>query len=313
MSGAKRKWIAFAAAAALEIAALAPIAAIGAPLAARDGGARSALPDATPLARFYPAPLLSSPGNGVEDQEVWLAKVRGLMAGAPALLQQSLLASQNAQDFSANLALLQQMQEGMLKQAGLQLQMLAKPGAAGTKVLGSSNNLVYTALNACRIMDTRNAAGASGVQGPLAGNTLYHIPGYITAGTDWSVYGQTGTLSDCGLTSAVGGNIYAVAIVITVLNPNFDAFLGVSQSSALATTLSTVAVNFTHGQGISTLYIVPQTSTNTIYFAMPAGLSGGCHLRRRRLFLAFGGDAAGLHDNSGNHRINRRERWQRVP
>ncbi len=44
--------------------------------------------------------------------------------------------------------------------------------------------------------------------------------------------------------------------------------------ATLASTLSTVALNYTHGQGLSTLYIVPQTvSGNIIYFAMPARLS----------------------------------------
>jgi hypothetical protein len=121
-------------------------------------------------------------------------------------------------------------------------------------------------------MDTRHASVASGVQGPLVGNHLYNIPGYITAGTDWSSYGQTAPLSDCGLNNTYGGSIWAVAIVITILNPNFDAFLGVGDVNNLATTLSTVALNFTHGQGLSTMYIVPQ-GLNTIYFAMPTGLS----------------------------------------
>ena len=80
-------------------------------------------------------------------------------------------------------------------------------------------------------------------------------------------------LSDCGLDSLVGSEIWAVAIVITILNPNFDAYLGVSDSSNLATVLSKVALNYTRGQGLSTLYIVPQTSGNTIFFAMPTGLS----------------------------------------
>ena len=44
-------------------------------------------------------------------------------------------------------------------------------------------------------------------------------------------------------------------------------------SGILSETLSTVAVNFTHGQGISSTYIVPQQFSNTIYFAMPTGLS----------------------------------------
>ncbi len=122
-------------------------------------------------------------------------------------------------------------------------------------------------------MDSRNATVASGVHGPLVGNQLYHLDGYIAAGSNWGRFGGNAT-SDCGLNSTVGPNIWAVAIVITILNPNFDAFLGVGDNNTLASTLSTVALNYTHGQGLSTLYIVPQTvSGNTIYFAMPAQLS----------------------------------------
>jgi hypothetical protein len=95
----------------------------------------------------------------------------------------------------------------------------------------------------------------------------------VTAGGNWTQYGQTGTPSDCGLTNPPGASIYGVAVVITILNPNFDAFLGVGDINDLTTTLSTVALNYTHGQGLSTMYIVPQTASNSIYFALPAALS----------------------------------------
>jgi hypothetical protein len=140
-------------------------------------------------------------------------------------------------------------------------------------VLGDSSNLVYKPLEPCRIMDTRNATVGSGVQGPITGGSLKHIPGFITAGSNWSIYGQPAPLSDCGLTNPPGNTIQAVAIVITILNPNFDAFLGVGDVNDLNTTLSTVALNYTHGQGLSTMYLVPQVASNVIYFALPAGLS----------------------------------------
>jgi hypothetical protein len=190
-------------------------------------------PSSASLVRFYPTALASSPLGAIEDQDVWLAKVRGLVAGAPPLLQQSLLA---------------------------------------TRALGDFDNLVYKALAPCRIMDTRSATAGSGVQGPIAGGSLKQIPGFITAGQNWSVYGQPAPLSDCGLTNAVGTNIRAVALVVTILNPNFSAFLGISDSSVLATVLSNVALNYTGGQGLSTMYIVRQ-NVNTIYFAMPPALS----------------------------------------
>jgi hypothetical protein len=248
---------------------MAPLSA--APLAVAEGASRPAVPNAAALLRFYPTSLSSTPSGVIEDQEVWLAKVQGLMAGAPALLQQSLLASQSKQEFTANVALLDQIQSGMIKQANLDLVGQAKGSRVPTKALGDGTNTVYRPLAPCRIMDSRNASLASGVQGPLTGNTLYTLPGFITDGTNWGQYGGSGS-SDCGLDSTYGSSIYGVALVITVLNPTFDAFLGVSEGN-LATTLSTVAVNFTHGQGLSTLYIVPQLSANSIHFAMPAGLS----------------------------------------
>src|SRR5213594_2092535 len=81
-----------------------------------------AVPSAATLLRFYPARLASTPTGVVEDREVWLAKVQGLMAGAPPMLQQSLLQSQTAWEFAANVALLQQMQEGSLKQSAARIQ-----------------------------------------------------------------------------------------------------------------------------------------------------------------------------------------------
>ncbi len=132
--------------------------------------------------------------------------------------------------------------------------------------------LVFKPLEPCRIMDTRSATPASGVQGPIAGNALKTLPGFITAGQNWGQYGGSAA-SDCGLTSPPGASINAVALVATILNPNFDAYLGISDVNDLSTVLSNVALNYTATQGLSTMYIVPQVASNSIYFAMPAGLS----------------------------------------
>ncbi len=149
----------------------------------------------------------------------------------------------------------------------------AAVAAAAAGVTPPSTLFVYKPVEPCRIMDTRNATLASGVQGPIAGGALKQIPGFVTLGGNWTQYGQPGAPSDCGLTNPPGTSIKAVAIVVTILNPNFDAFLGVSDVNNLTTTLSTVALNYTHGQGLSTMYIVPQLAGNNIYFAMPSGLS----------------------------------------
>jgi len=239
-------------------------------------------PDATSPARFYPTPLATSPVGAIEDKAVWLAKVQGLIAAAPPLLRQSMLASTTRQDFEANLTLLEQLQQGTLQKGITAAKSVAKNGKLATKAadgkvgpnLGSGPaDTVYTTLEPCRIMDSRNATVGSGVHGPLTGNQLYQLPGFIGISSNWGNFGGNAT-SDCGLNGSAGANIWAVALVITILDPNFDAFLGVGDKNTLAATLSTVALNYTHGQGLSTLYIVPQTvSGNIIYFAMPAGLS----------------------------------------
>src|SRR5437016_10083048 len=97
------------------------VAALAMALAANIAAAAQFVPSALPLAQFYPTQLASTPTGTAEQPEVWLAKVQGLLASAPSLLQQSLLASQTAQDFASNVALLQQMQEGLLKQRALDM------------------------------------------------------------------------------------------------------------------------------------------------------------------------------------------------
>ena len=238
--------------------------------------------DTTVLLQFYPTPLATSPVGAIEDKAVWLAKVQGLIAAAPPLLRQSMLASTTKQDFAANLTLLQQLQKGTLDEGVVAAKSVAKSskltakdsdGKAGPNLGSGPADTVYMTLEPCRIMDSRSATVDSGVRGPLVGNHLYQLHGFLPAGEvqNWGDYGGNAT-SDCGLNSTIGANIWALAIVITVLNPNFDAYLGVGDKNTLAATLSTVALNYTHGQGLSTQYIVPQ-GINAIYFAMPAQLS----------------------------------------
>ena len=258
------------------------VAANAAAIQANEAADSLAAADAATLLQFYPAPLATSPVGAIEDKAVWLAKVQGLIEDAPPLLQQSMLASKTQKQFAANLALLEQMQQGTLQKGVTAAKSVAKSGKlvakdsdgkAGPNLGSGPADTVYTTLEPCRILDSRNATVASGVHGPLVGNQLYHLPGYVGIGSNWGQFGGNAT-SDCGLNGAAGPNIWAVAIVITILNPNFDAFLGVGDVATLASTLSTVALNYTHGQGLSTLYIVPQTvSGNIIYFAMPAQLS----------------------------------------
>jgi len=225
------------------------------------------------LARFYPIPLATSPIGVTEDRDVWFAKVQSLIAAAPPWIQQNVLASQTKAEFTANIALLEQMQKGAIEQGVTAVKSLAASGRIKAQnvqpeALGTGNgDLVYTAIEPCRIMDSRNAMPASGLTNPLVGNHLYSTPSETSSG--YALYG--GNASDC--VNGPGSNIWAIAIVITILNPNFDAFLGVSDINSLSTVLSNVALNYTHGQGLSTLYIAPQTTGLNIYFAMPSGLS----------------------------------------
>jgi hypothetical protein len=99
----------------------------------------------------------------------------------PPMLRQSLLASDNAEDFAANLDFFSQAQrakfDGQVRAAIAD----AGSGPLHLKSLADSDSLVFTALAPCRIMDTRSATGASGVQGPLTGGLLYQIPGFLAA------------------------------------------------------------------------------------------------------------------------------------
>ena len=242
-----------------------------------DDSASAGGSDGSALMAFYGVSLATSPAGAAEDKAVWMAKVQGLVAQAPAWLQQNVLASKTKAEFAANLAILESMQKGTLDSAASAVRTVAASNAKVTaQGVGPDrlllNDLVYTTLSPCRIMDTRNASVASGVRGPIAGNVLKQLPGFITTGQNWGQYGGNAA-SDCGLNDLAGTSIYAVAMVITILNPNFSAYLGVSDSNILASVLNTVALNYTAGQGLSTMYIVPQLFGNTIYFAMPTGLS----------------------------------------
>src|SRR5438105_3238482 len=99
---AKRSWTGRAAAAAMAVGlALATSAAIAAPAAEQVDSV--IVPSAKSLLKFYPTTLSTSAVGAVEDRDVWLAKVQGLIANAPSWLQQNVLSSQTKQEFSANL------------------------------------------------------------------------------------------------------------------------------------------------------------------------------------------------------------------
>lgn len=219
------------------------------------------------LARFHPAPLPGDWRDTVEDREVWLAKLAGLAEGAPSLLRQSLLMSQTRQEFQGNVALLGQMRQGLLQQAVDDHRTAATRTAGVRKEIGV-NDLAYRPIPPCRIVDSRAAITGNSMQGPIAGNTLRNFLIYVSAGGNFAAQG--GSNSNCGVPDTA--TIDAAAFVVTVLAPNFDAFLGIADQASLPTVLSNVAVNFTRNQGISTMYIARAFNDNNMYLAMPAGL-----------------------------------------
>ena len=99
--------------------------------------AAQTVPSAASLLRFYPTRLASTPIGAAEDQDVWLAKIQGLLASAPPFLQHSLLMSQTQQEFAANVALLQQMQEASARQSAARIQSQLQNGVAIKKTPGA--------------------------------------------------------------------------------------------------------------------------------------------------------------------------------
>jgi hypothetical protein len=225
---------------------------------------------ATVIDQFYPSQLISTPAGLIEDKEVWIAKVFGLLQDAPDYARESVLKAKTQNQFERALSMIEQSQSTEFSRKMLLAQPTSLASGDRAKTF-NNNNLVYRAVKPCRIMDTRSASFASGVQGPIAGNSLKTIPGFLSSG-NWGTYGGSAA-GDCGLGSPPGSNIYAIAMVVTILNPNFSAFLGISSSNSLPTVLGSVALNFTAGQGLSSTYIADQLTQNSIFFAMPAGLS----------------------------------------
>ena len=180
-------------------------------------------------------------------------------------------------------------------------------GAYESGTVNLTGVLVYKPLEPCRIMDTRTATFGSGVQGPIIGNGLKFIPGFVNAGQNWGQYGGS-AVSDCGLTSPPGTSIRAIALVATILNPNFDAYLGIGDINSLSSVLSNVALNFTSGQGLSTMYIVPQTRHQQYLLRDAGRIVGAGDLRCRRLPGRVRCDGVAMHDAEFVRGIDRQRR-----
>jgi hypothetical protein len=63
--------------------------------------------------------------------------------------------------------------------------------------------------------------------------------------------------------------IAAIAVTLTVLNPNFDAFLAASSSSDFATLTQSVVMDFSANRGLANTAIGPVDGTVKFYLGLP--------------------------------------------
>ena len=105
---------------------------------------------------------------------------------------------------------------------------------AGAKALGSlSQDLVYTPVQPCRIVDTRNT-----VAGEIAQNGIRNFIGMKLS----SYVGQGGSATNCGL---LGGGATALALNVTVVSPNIAGYATVFPYGTTQPT--TASVNYVAG------------------------------------------------------------------
>jgi hypothetical protein len=135
------------------------------------------------------------------------------------------------------------------------------PARMHTKALGDTgDDLVYTPVVPCRILDTRNGTIApynsvmvGGAAFPVAANLSNFAP-------------QGGSATNCNLPST----FQAIAVTLTVLNPNFDAFLAASSSSDFPTLTRAVVMDFSANKGLANTTIVPVDGSVKFYLGLPA-------------------------------------------
>lgn len=105
---------------------------------------------------------------------------------------------------------------------------------AGAKALGSlSQDLVYTPVQPCRIVDTRNTA-----PGEIAQNGIRNFVGMGLS----SYAGQGGSATNCGM---LGANATALALNVTAVSPNIAGYATVFPYGTTQPT--TASVNYVAG------------------------------------------------------------------
>src|SRR5256885_12548641 len=135
------------------------------------------------------------------------------------------------------------------------------PALMHTKSLGDTgDDLVYTPVVPCRILDTRNGT-APPYNAPLMGGSAFPVAANLA-----NFATQGGSATSCNLPSSFA----AIAVTLTVLNPNFDAFLAASSSSNFTTLTQAVVMDFSANKGLANTAIVPVDGTVKFYLGLPA-------------------------------------------
>ena len=125
------------------------------------------------------------------------------------------------------------------------------------------DDLVYTPVVPCRIMDTRFGTLAP-YNSPIVGGAAFPVSGNLSNFSQ-----QGGSSTNCGMPA----NFAAIVVVLTVLNPNFDAYLAASSSSNFATLTQAVVMNFSANKGLANTAIVPVDANVRFYLGLPAQVS----------------------------------------
>ena len=124
----------------------------------------------------------------------------------------------------------------------------------------STQDLVYTPVIPCRILDTRNGT-TSPYNAPMVGGSAFTVTANLN-----NFAPQGGSSSNCGLPA----NFSAVAVTLTVIDPNFDAYMAASSTSDWSVLNQSVVMNFNAHRGTANSAIVPVDGSMNFYLAMPA-------------------------------------------
>lgn len=162
--------------------------------------------------------------------DVWSQRMAPSIAGAdPTNLSNAL----KRDTFEGAMAELAGVGQKLSDDKAITMLAVNKGGTVTPDVLGSlANDLVYTPLQPCRILDTRNVGGAIAAGGTRSFDTL-------TFGGSFTYQG--GAATDCGLNFAVT----AVALNLTAVQPNAAGFATVYPYLTTRPTASTL--NYTAG------------------------------------------------------------------